>query len=90
MVTIIGLVAAGLGVSLAPASVSRLALGGVTYRPVSGMPRSDLVAITRAEDSSPVVPVFIEQIKAHGVETAEVSSSGVGGGSLKRGGGGSL
>lgn len=66
MITIIGLVAAGLGVSLAPASVARLALDGVTYRPVTGMPRSELVAITREEDGSPVVPVFIEQMKAHG------------------------
>jgi DNA-binding transcriptional LysR family regulator len=70
MITIIGLVAAGLGVSLAPASVSRLALDGVTYRPVSGMPRSELVAVTREEDGSPVVPAFIEQIKAHGRPTA--------------------
>lgn len=66
MVTIIGLVAAGLGISLAPASVARLALEGVTYRPVSGMPRSDLVAVTRQEDGSPMLPTFIEQIKVHG------------------------
>jgi DNA-binding transcriptional LysR family regulator len=70
MVTIIGLVAAGLGVSLAPASVARLALDGVTYRPVGGMPRSELVAITREDDASPVVPAFIEQIKADGPAAA--------------------
>jgi DNA-binding transcriptional LysR family regulator len=51
MLTIIGLVAAGLGVSLAPASVARLALEGVTYRPVTGAPGSDLVAISRAGDN---------------------------------------
>jgi DNA-binding transcriptional LysR family regulator len=73
MITIIGLVAAGLGVSLAPASVARLALDGVTYRPVSGMPRSELVAVTREEDVSPLVPAFIEQIKAHGPRTAPAS-----------------
>ena len=73
MITIIGLVAAGLGVSLAPASVARLALDGVTYRPVSGMPRSELVAVTREEDGSPAVPAFIEQIKAHGPATASAA-----------------
>ena len=55
MLTIIGLVAAGTGVSLVPESVQRLALDGVTYRPVSGAPRSELVAITRAGDDSALV-----------------------------------
>jgi DNA-binding transcriptional LysR family regulator len=64
MLTIIGLVAAGLGVSLAPASVARLALDGVTYRPVTGAPRSELLAIRRADDDSPLVRVFIEQAGA--------------------------
>jgi DNA-binding transcriptional LysR family regulator len=36
MLTIIGLVAAGIGISLVPESVARLALEGVTYRPVAG------------------------------------------------------
>ena len=40
MLTIIGLVAAGIGLSLVPSSVARLALDGVTYRPVSGAPSS--------------------------------------------------
>ncbi len=61
MMTIIGLVAAGTGVSLVPASVSRLALDGVTYRPVSGAPRSDLVAITRAGDDSALVRAFVAE-----------------------------
>ena len=61
MLTIIGLVAAGTGVSLVPASVSRLALDGVTYRPVSGAPRSELVAITRADDDSALVRAFVAE-----------------------------
>jgi DNA-binding transcriptional LysR family regulator len=61
MLTIIGLVAAGTGVSLVPASVSRLALDGVTYRPVTGAPRSELVAITRAEDDSALVRAFVNE-----------------------------
>jgi DNA-binding transcriptional LysR family regulator len=64
MLTIIGLVAAGTGVSLVPASVSRLALDGVTYRPVIGAPRSELVAITRAGDESALVRAFVAEALA--------------------------
>jgi DNA-binding transcriptional LysR family regulator len=61
MLTIIGLVAAGTGVSLVPASVSRLALDGVAYRAVTGAPRSELVAITRADDDSALVRAFVAE-----------------------------
>lgn len=61
MLTIIGLVAAGTGVSLVPESVGRLALDGVTYRPVSGAPRSELVAITRAGDDASLVRAFVSE-----------------------------
>ncbi len=64
MLTIIGLVAAGTGVSLVPASVGRLALDGVTYRPVSGAPRSELVAITRARDDSALARAFVTEATA--------------------------
>jgi DNA-binding transcriptional LysR family regulator len=64
MLTIIGLVAAGTGVSLVPESVQRLALDGVTYRPVSGAPRSELVAITRAGDHAAVVRAFVAEASA--------------------------
>jgi DNA-binding transcriptional LysR family regulator len=61
MLTIIGLVAAGMGVSLAPASVSRLALDGVTYRPVARAPLSNLVAVTRADDDSTLARAFVDE-----------------------------
>lgn len=64
MLTIIGLVAAGIGVSLVPASVSRLEIHGVTYRPVSGAPHSELVAITRADDNSALVQAFVAEAMA--------------------------
>jgi DNA-binding transcriptional LysR family regulator len=63
MLTIIGLVAAGLGATLAPASVTRLGLDGVAYRPITGAPSSELLAITRADHSSPLVETFIAEIK---------------------------
>ena len=64
MLTIIGLVAAGTGVSLVPASVNRLALDGVTYRPVAGAPLSELVAITRAGDHAALVTAFVSEASA--------------------------
>ena len=45
--TIIGLVAAGTGVSLVPASVQQLALDGVVYRPVADAPDTELAALSR-------------------------------------------
>jgi DNA-binding transcriptional LysR family regulator len=61
MLTIIGLVAAGTGVSLVPASVARLALDGVAYRSVTGAPLSELVAVTRAGDDSALVRAFVAE-----------------------------
>ena len=57
--TIIGLVAAGIGVSLGAESIARLALDGVTYRPVTGAPDAELLAVARAGDDSPLVAAFI-------------------------------
>jgi DNA-binding transcriptional LysR family regulator len=63
MLTIIGLVAAGIGISLVPESVVRLALDGVTYRPVAGAPRAELAAITRAGDPSPATRAFVAELR---------------------------
>jgi len=60
MTTIIGLVAAGIGLSLVPASVARLALDGVTYRPVAGAPGAELLAVTRSDNDSALIRAFIE------------------------------
>jgi DNA-binding transcriptional LysR family regulator len=59
MQTIVGLVAAGLGVSLVPASVSAVHLGGVVYRPVPGSPSADLALIARGDEPSPAVAAFV-------------------------------
>jgi DNA-binding transcriptional LysR family regulator len=48
--TIVGLVAAGIGVSLVPASVAHLGLDGVVYRPLAGAPDTELIAVRRAHD----------------------------------------
>ena len=65
MLTIIGLVAAGIGVSPVPASVARLALDGVTYRPLSGAPDTELLAVMRARDESPLVHAFLADAREH-------------------------
>jgi DNA-binding transcriptional LysR family regulator len=66
MMTIIGLVAAGIGVSPVPASVAHLAIDGVTYRPLSGAPDTELVAVTRAAEESPAVRAFLAEARAGG------------------------
>jgi DNA-binding transcriptional LysR family regulator len=62
--TIIGLVAAGIGVSPVPASVAHLALDGVTYRPLSGAPDAELLAVTRAGEESPLASAFLAEAQA--------------------------
>jgi DNA-binding transcriptional LysR family regulator len=64
MTTIIGLVAAGIGVSPVPASVAHLTLDGVTYRPLAGAPDTELVALTRAGEASPLAAAFVDDARA--------------------------
>jgi DNA-binding transcriptional LysR family regulator len=71
MQTIIGLVAAGVGVSLVPASTRMLAREGIVYRPL----RDDeltawLTVATRAGDDSPVVAGFLDVARVAGREAA--------------------
>ncbi len=59
--TIIGLVAAGAGVSLVPASVGQLALEGVVYRPVADAPDTELAALSRrGEGRAGLIAYFLE------------------------------
>jgi hypothetical protein len=46
--------------------MSRLALDGVTYRPLSGAPDTQLVAVVRVGDSSPLVRAFVVDAREHG------------------------
>lgn len=63
MTTIVGLVAAGIGLSPVPASVARLGLDGVTYRPLTGAPDTELLAVTRTGDESPLVAAFVAEAR---------------------------
>jgi DNA-binding transcriptional LysR family regulator len=64
MQTIIGLVAAEIGVSLVQASVQRLALPGVTYRPVRGAPTIELAALLPAGETLPQACEFVALARA--------------------------
>ena len=65
MQTVVGLVAAGVGISLVPESVRALVRHGVTYRPLdSDAPVVRLAMAWRAADESPVLASFLEQARA--------------------------
>jgi DNA-binding transcriptional LysR family regulator len=65
MQTVIGLVAAGVGISLVPESVRALVRHGVTYRPLAGdAPAVRLAMAWRTADVSPVLGTFLEKARA--------------------------
>ncbi|MBD2247894.1 LysR family transcriptional regulator [Nostoc sp. FACHB-888] len=60
MQTIIGLVAAGLGIALVPACLQNFHRSGVTYRPLQEQtPKTGLYLAWRQHDSSPVIRAFL-------------------------------
>jgi DNA-binding transcriptional LysR family regulator len=64
LATAMALVAAGIGVTLAPASVKDLRRSGVEYRDLAApAPRTRLVALRRAGEPSPVVARFLEVVR---------------------------
>jgi DNA-binding transcriptional LysR family regulator len=64
MQTVIGLVAAGVGISLVPESVRSLVRAGVTYRPLAdNAPRVELAVAWRTDDPSPVLAAFLALIR---------------------------
>ncbi len=59
--TVVGLVSAGIGVALVPASARRIGLAGVTYRPMrETTPQSRTALAWRRGDGSPVIAAFRE------------------------------
>lgn len=65
MQTIIGLVAAGLGVALEPASVQNLRRSGVVYVPLRDKSEVALAAVWRRERASAVLSAFLDVLKAY-------------------------
>ena len=67
--TIIGLVAAGCGVSVLPSSFDRIRMDGVAYRPLTGKAASTtLLLARRADEHSPLVAAFVELATAAAAE----------------------
>lgn len=65
IVSTLNLVAAGLGITIVPASLSRLPLEGVVYRPLRGSPAIEvpLNLACRADERSAATLAFIDQVK---------------------------
>jgi len=65
IVSTLNLVAAGLGITIVPASLSRLPLEGVTYRPLHGKPalRVPLILACRHDERSASTLGFIELVR---------------------------
>ncbi len=65
IVSTLNLVAAGLGITIVPASLSRLPLEGVTYRPLTGRPalRVPLNLACRADERSAATLGFIDLVR---------------------------
>jgi DNA-binding transcriptional LysR family regulator len=65
IVSTLNLVAAGLGITIVPASLSRLPLEGVTYRPLTGRPaiKVPLNLACRRDDPSAAIQAFIDKVR---------------------------
>ena len=58
--TAVSMVGAGIGVSIQPASVMRLQMQGVVYRPVPSDIQSIIALVTRPDEDRPMIANFIE------------------------------
>jgi DNA-binding transcriptional LysR family regulator len=65
IVSTLNLVAAGLGIAIVPASLARMQMDGVIYRPLrsGGQPRAPLLLATRRGDTGAVVRRFLDVVK---------------------------
>jgi len=65
MQSIVGLVAAGIGVALEPASVQNLSRAGAVYLPLDDRSEVNLATVWRHEHDSPVLSAFLRVLKAY-------------------------
>jgi len=64
MHTIVSLVAAGIGVSLVPATLENLSRRGIVYRKLAGStPKLELAVAWRHEDRSPLLAAFLNVVR---------------------------
>ena len=62
--TVVGLVSAGVGISILPASVSRVQTPDIVILPIDGAPSTSLMVATRAGEDSVVVTEFLRCLHA--------------------------
>jgi DNA-binding transcriptional LysR family regulator len=64
MHTIVSLVAAGIGVSLVPATLENLSRRGIVYRKLAGAtPKLELAVAWRHDDHSPLLHAFLNVVR---------------------------
>jgi DNA-binding transcriptional LysR family regulator len=64
MHTIVSLVAAGIGVSLVPATLENLSRRGLVYKKLAGAtPKLDLAVAWRRDDRSPLLAAFLSVVR---------------------------
>jgi DNA-binding transcriptional LysR family regulator len=78
MSSVLPLVAAGLGVSVVPASMGHLLPGSIVCKPIRGarIPRAPVALAYRRSSRSPAVAAFVEFALAHAGATAPARSRG--------------
>jgi len=65
MTSIISMIAAGLGITLAPSHLSGLNMPGVVFRPLtSAAALSELALISRLDETSGIILRFVDQVWA--------------------------
>ena len=84
MQSIVGLVAAGIGVALEPASVQNLRRAGAVYLPLEDRSEVNLATVWRHEHDSPVLAAFIRVLKAYRDEQLNPARMANGGGGRRR------
>ena len=62
---IVSLVAAGLGVSILPASIRKFRRAGIVLRPLVGGPRTELLVVWSSRSRSAVLREFLDVVRTH-------------------------
>ena len=62
---IVSLVAAGLGVSILPASIRKIRRAGIVLRPIVGSPRTELLVAWSTRNPSAVLREFLDVVRRH-------------------------
>src|SRR5262249_55443079 len=63
-ITVLTLVAAGVGIGVVSSSLARIAIPGIVYRDITGSARqADLAVVYRQNEGSPVLNAFLKSLR---------------------------